>query len=420
MSDQPSTSTSSPSQIGAAIPQRLPGRSGPRQSTRTAVGPEGRRRDVDVDGIHEARVQRRAVQRGRPLRARRTHTPDPQRAKRRAQYRRLAGQGCGRPRPSEPRRAFGRRGACALATDDYDRPGVERREHPGRRRRPQPPIEDDPGQRPRAVGAAGVSRGSSVSTVPDPTPIASTSARCRWTRRLAAGPVSRVRVPGAPRAARPGSPPPSGSRAAARSADVGQEHGVLPRRGGPLHADDDLDAGLAQVGAGRAPCTSGLGSSIAITARRMPASTTTRRAGPVRPVCEHGSSVQYSVAPRARTAGVLERDRLRRAARRRLVRAPADDHPVVVDDQRADHRIRAGRPRPRSASASALRMKSSDMRLPLLFEQRVDVLLGRKRDQVVDALRRRRRSGSAASDRARSRRRCPPWRCHRASSGRCR
>ena len=40
------------------------------------------------------------------------------------------------------------------------------------------------------------------------------------------------------------------------------------------------------------PLTSGFGSSTAITARAMPASATCGAHGPVRPVWQHGSSVQ--------------------------------------------------------------------------------------------------------------------------------
>ena len=151
----------------------------------------------------------------------------------------------------------------------------------------------DAGQRAAAIGAAGrQQRDRRRARSRIRLPSASTSARCRWTRRLAAGPVSRVRSPGAA-AMRP-------SRLSATfritkgrpRRRFGQEDA---RSGAPPRRAARRPSRRCRARAGRrrpAPLTSGFGSSIAMTARRMPASATSGAQGPVRPVWEHGSSVQ--------------------------------------------------------------------------------------------------------------------------------
>ncbi len=81
-------------------------------------------------------------------------------------------------------------------------------------------------------------------------------------------------------------------------ADTAEMTGMVPRRLLRAQPDINSDARRAQ------PCvplppTSGLGSSIADTTRAMPAAITASAQGGERPKCEHGSSVTYSVAPRA-------------------------------------------------------------------------------------------------------------------------
>ena len=85
------------------------------------------------------------------------------------------------PAASSAWRAFGRGGRRGRRRHDYDRPGVEGREHPRGRRGAQPPVEDHARQRPRAIArrapsAAGRRRASSRSRRRS----ASTAARKRW------------------------------------------------------------------------------------------------------------------------------------------------------------------------------------------------------------------------------------------------
>ena len=84
-------------------------------------------------------------------------------------------------------------------------------------------------------------------------------------------------------------------------------------------------------------------------ARECRPSATRGAHGPVRPMWQHGSSVQYSVAPRARSPASRQREDLGVRPAGELVRAAADDHAFVVHDDGADHRVGAG------ASATALR-----------------------------------------------------------------
>ena len=191
----------------------------------------------------------------------------------------------------------------------------------------------------------GVRSGSSVSTVPDPTPMASTSARCRWTRRLAAGPVSRVRTPGAA-ASRP-----SRLTAAFRITygrprrRLRQEHRVLPRRRVLLHADGDGDAALAQVGQPAAVHERvGILDGDDRAPDAGPRHQRRARPGPAGVRARFQRAVERRAAsPRPR---VREGDHFGVRSAGHLVRAAPDDHAVVVDDQRADHGIGARPPAP--------------------------------------------------------------------------
>ena len=122
-------------------------------------------------------------------------------------------------------------------------------------------------------------------------------------------------------------------------------------------ADGDLDAVLAQVGQAPARPRAGSDPRSATTARRMPAGDHPARTGRCGRCELHGSSVQYSVAPRARrpasasattsacgAAGRLVRRRGRRRRRRRRRPPPRPSGFGLV------------RPRPRSAAASARAM----------------------------------------------------------------
>ena len=69
-----------------------------------------------------------------------------------------------------------------------------------------------------------------------------------------------------------------------------------------------------------------------------------------------GARLERAVQRRAARprAGLVERKHLGVRPAGPLVRAPADDHALVVDDDGADHRVRDWCvPRPRSASCSA-------------------------------------------------------------------
>ncbi len=63
---------------------------------------------------------------------------------------------------------------------------------------------------------------------------------------------------------------------------------------------------------------------MATTTRRTPASMIRLVHGPVRPVCAHGSSVQYSVAAARQRPGLVERVHLGVRFAGALVRAVAD------------------------------------------------------------------------------------------------
>ena len=101
------------------------------------------------------------------------------------------------------------------------------------------------------------------------------------------------------------------------------------------------------------PLTSGFGSSIASTARRMPAADDQRRAGPGAPRVAAG--LERAIERRARARSPASASAMTSACGPPATGVrPASDHDAfVVHDDRADHRVRARVPRPRSASASA-------------------------------------------------------------------
>ena len=76
------------------------------------------------------------------------------------------------------------------------------------------------------------------------------------------------------------------------------------------------------------------------------------RAGRVRPLCEHGSSVRYRVAPRALLAGLFQREHLGVLHAGPGVEA-ASDHLPVLTMHRAHGGIRAG-----AAQALARRVRA--------------------------------------------------------------
>ena len=147
------------------------------------------------------------------------------------------------------------------------------------------------------------------------------------------------------------------------------------------------------------PCTSGYGSSIA--------AHDARDAGGDDPL---GARARCGRC--ARTARACSRaSRRGRARPLPRARAPRRAAPLRVRDNRRRRRRSSAsttqapttglgvvRPRPRRACSSARRIHRSVAggRLPLLLEQRVDVLLRRERNEVVDALTDARRSESAA------------------------
>ena len=388
---------------------------------RHAVRPDDVRRHVHLDAIHEPGVPERARAASARPRQRPRSRPQPASARER------------RRMPTAPpastisslapacaqalARAVERRGRARVVTIMTG--PAERREHPRGGRGPQPAVEDHPGQRPRrdrrrAASAADRRPGRCRTR----RAIASTSARSRWTQ-----PVRRPRRSAAS-GRRRRRPPCRPQLSAAfivtngrRRAHRGEERRVQPRAPRPP-ARRRSRRRRARAGAPvPRPLTSGLGSSIAITARRMPAATTRGAHGP-------GA---------ADVAARLERAVERRAARPRRRRRQRDDLGVRSAGDLVRRRARRPRPRrrrpPRRPSGwdwcvrgrarrarARVRHVASDVASPSTTSPRT----ARRRTPRARTgsgrrcLRRRRRSGSAASGRGRSRRRCRPWRCHRA------
>ena len=153
-------------------------------------------RHIGLDAINQPRVPERPMERDAPL------DNDGRNPARRQLL-----EGAAQPRLPRHRQnlragasqrggSFGRGLENCTRTDNYDRPCAERREQFRRRGVRRRVSNTSAHQRPEAKCPRAVSRGSSASTVPDPTAMASTSARSRWISRLAAAPVSGVRRPG--------------------------------------------------------------------------------------------------------------------------------------------------------------------------------------------------------------------------------
>ena len=163
------------------------------------------------------------------------------------------------------------------------------------------------------------------------------------------------------------------------------------------------------------PLTSGNGSSIAATTRRMPAAMIRSVQGPVRPVCDARFQRAVERGAAAPLACFVERVHLGVRLAGALVCAVADHDTFVGDHARADDRIRC-----RAPEAAPRLLERAPHPPASRFSTTTSPETARRRNPAPRTgsgrrcLRRRRRSGSAASDRARSRRRRRPSRCHRA------
>ena len=249
---------------------------------------------------------RRRRRPGRPAGAPRTRRPAsarPRAARAGRRARAARQQGLGRGRAAvEP---DGRRRVGASRSVRADRPARSR--SPGRRRRQRL------SRRRAAAGAPSSSRtvscGSSASTVPVPTTMASHSARSRCTSARAASPVIHRLVPSAA-AVRPSSvaayfqvtngAPGDGGEPAALSACASSART-------PASTSTPARAAVAR----RRPRAGGVGR--AKTTRATPASSSACVQGPVRPVWSHGSSVTTAVPPGPAPAGRARARRPRRA-----------------------------------------------------------------------------------------------------------
>ena len=303
------------------------------------------RRDVQPHVIDQPFVPRRRVQRRRRLRAAAIRSAAP--PSRRSAARKVssaatsicAPRASSAPAPVAPRRRRGRR-------HDDDRPGLGCREQRAvggvrSRRSKTTRVSGRSRYAPRAVssGIVGQDRADADADRVD----------------LGADAV-RVAVGGAPtsaRCARPGAAAIRPSRLVAafrmtngRPSPHQREETADSARRASLAPQPDVDRARRasrRNAKPRAAAPAGFGSSIAATTRAMPAATMRLTHGPVRPVWQHGSSVQYSVAPRAARAGFGRARALRRAARRRARWNPCPTTtPSGGHDDRADERIRAG------------------------------------------------------------------------------
>ena len=141
------------------------------------------------------------------------------------------------------------------------------------------------------AGPRAVSRGSSTSTVSDPTAMASTTARVPWACSCDRGPLRPVRRPGAA-AMRP-----SRLNAAFRVTNGRPRSFTVKNASFSRAAPRRPTPTVTSMPRARSrrmppPSTRGSGSSTATTTRRTPASVMRSTQGPVRPVWQHGSSVQ--------------------------------------------------------------------------------------------------------------------------------
>ena len=186
---------------------------------------------------------------------------------------------------------------------DDDRPGVACREHPRVCRRAQLAIEDHPRQRPFAMhGARGELR------IVDQNRPDADADRVDFSAHDVRVPVGRRRREVRALARRGGE---AAVEARGRFEDderpsfahQREERLIEPRGGGGADAGLDVDAVRPQIGEPAA-----VHGGIRILHRRHdaadPGVDDAADAGPVRPTWQHGSSVQYSVAPRARSPAI--------------------------------------------------------------------------------------------------------------------
>ena len=185
-----------------------------------------------------------------------------------------------------------------------------------------------------------VSEGSSAIAVPAPTTTASAQARNRCTSARDPSPVIHREEPSAAAVlpSRLDGHLQGDVREAAR--DMPFERPVEAARLGGHHTEFDLDAGVAELERGRECPRRRFGSVVATTTRATPASISARVQGGVRPKWLHGSSVQTTVAPRARSPGCGERHHLGVRGAGPFVPAFAEHRAVaIVDDEGAHHGI---------------------------------------------------------------------------------
>ncbi len=211
------------------------------------------------------------------------------------------------------------------------------------------------GERASSPGKRQVSRGSSATTVPRPTRMASERARKRCPAARAASPVAQTGLPAMPR----------GTDPAASSASLAVTSGrrSVTRRICPAAIQCAASTSTPRSTARPAlrnrarprPATRGSGSSMAHTTRASPAPTMASAHGGVMPWCEHGSSVTYMVAPRARSpacamAMVSACGRPPGAVQARAMTSPVRSSAMTAPTEG----LGAVRPRPRAARPSAI------------------------------------------------------------------
>ena len=130
------------------------------------------------------------------------------------------------------------------------------------------------------------------------------------------------------------------------------------------------------------PATSGFGSSMAATTAATPASINASAQGGVRPWCEHGSSVTYSVAPRASAPASAKRHHFGMPSVCVDMKAAPDD--LAIPHQHRPHRrIRTGPPQPFPGQRPAPRPCKKFASASGSLEQRSHELFGVERQQIV-------------------------------------
>ena len=173
------------------------------------------------------------------------------------------------------------------------------------------PITTRSGCRSRGSGSPTSSRtvscGSSRSTVPVPTRIASHSPRSRCTSRRADSPVIQRLDPSAA-ALRPSRVAASFQVTNGRPCSIAKVHARLSARASRSISRRPPSTPASRRAASP-PRATGFGSGCANTTRATPASISACEHGPVRPVWWHGSRVTTAVVPRASRPGLGERER---------------------------------------------------------------------------------------------------------------